>query len=238
MPTKYTATTRLFFGVQSGQSATDLSQGSTFAEKQMTSYAQVAVSPLVLQTVISELGLPTKPDELARSISATVPTDTVILDIAYTDENPERAARVSNAIGVRLSSVAASLSPPRPNGEDSVRATILAPAAVPVHASAPRVLRNLVLGALLGIILGVAAGLVRDALDSKLRNEDGRPCLDGRAVAGHRPVRRPATQHRLAMGDGTDGGQSRSRTSASDQPAVHGRGWASSRRRDELLGAR
>ena len=62
MPTMYTATTRLFFGVQSGESATDLSQGSTFAEKQMSSYAQVAVSPLVLSSVIRKLDLEETPE--------------------------------------------------------------------------------------------------------------------------------------------------------------------------------
>ena len=51
MPKKYTATTRLFIAV-AGESATDLAQGSNFAEKQMSSYAEVATSPRVLAPVI------------------------------------------------------------------------------------------------------------------------------------------------------------------------------------------
>jgi uncharacterized protein involved in exopolysaccharide biosynthesis len=53
MTKQYTATTRLFFAVSGTETVTDLAQGSTFAEKQMTSYAQVATSPLVLDPVIS-----------------------------------------------------------------------------------------------------------------------------------------------------------------------------------------
>jgi len=46
-PRKYTAATRLFFAV-GGESVSDLAQGSSFAEKQMASYAQLVTSPLVL----------------------------------------------------------------------------------------------------------------------------------------------------------------------------------------------
>ena len=50
---QYTASTRLFFGVEGADSGGDLAQGTTFAEKQMTSYSQVATAPLVLDPVIS-----------------------------------------------------------------------------------------------------------------------------------------------------------------------------------------
>ena len=70
MPKKYTATTQLFIAV-AGKSVTDLAQGSDFAEKQMTSYAEVATSPRVLTPVINQLGLRTTPKELAESVKAT-----------------------------------------------------------------------------------------------------------------------------------------------------------------------
>src|SRR5215211_2341042 len=77
-PKKYTATTQLFFTV-AGKSVSDLAQGSDFAANQMTSYAEVATSPIVLEPVISDLGLPTTPAALRESIEATVPFHTVIL---------------------------------------------------------------------------------------------------------------------------------------------------------------
>ena len=70
-------------------------------------------------------------------MTATVPTDTVILEIAATNEDPALAAQISNAIGQELALVAASLSPPRPDGSESVRATTLAPAVVPSDPSSP-----------------------------------------------------------------------------------------------------
>ena len=105
MPKKYTATTRLFIAV-AGDSVSDLAQGSDFAEKQMASYAEVATSPQVLEPVINRLGLRTTPKELAESVEATVPADTVILEIAATDPDPTRAAQIANAVGEELAKAA------------------------------------------------------------------------------------------------------------------------------------
>lgn len=168
---RYTATTRMFFGVQGGQSVTDLAQGSTFAEKQMASYAQVATSPLVLDSVIRRLGLDVTPDQLAEVVVATPPADTVIIDISASDADPEQAARISNAIGEQLATVAGELSPERSDGSQSVKATRLAAAAVPTESSSPRVLRNLVFAGFFGLLAGLVAAIVRQGADTKIRNE-------------------------------------------------------------------
>jgi succinoglycan biosynthesis transport protein ExoP len=99
MTKQCTATTRLFFAVSGTETVTELAQGSTFAEKQMTSYAQMATSLLVLDPIIRDLGLATTATELAKSVSATIPTDTVILDLAATSPDPEQAVRIANSIG-------------------------------------------------------------------------------------------------------------------------------------------
>ena len=76
---------------------TDLAQGSSFAEKQMTSYAEVATSPLVLDPVIDRLNLETTSTDLARTVTAVIPPDTVILEISAVDPDPKRAAAIANA---------------------------------------------------------------------------------------------------------------------------------------------
>jgi succinoglycan biosynthesis transport protein ExoP len=176
MPKKYTATTRLFIAV-AGVSATDLAQGSNFAEKQMASYAEVAASPLVLAPVISQLGLATTPKELAESIEATVPVRTVILEIAATDLDPTRAEQIANAIGEQLKKAATDyLSPQKP---EAVQVTTIAPAEVSDGPSSPKVLQNLGLGLILGLLLGLGVAVLRHVLDTKIRNEN-----DVRAVTG------------------------------------------------------
>ena len=167
---RYTATTGLFFGVQSSGSAAELSLGSTFAEKQMTSYVKVATSPLVLDPVIQQLGLGVSPKTLARRVSATVPAETAILELSVTDPNPEQAVRIADALGATLAQTAVSLTPDRADGSQAVRVTTLERAAVPLSPSTPNIPRNLAVGLALGILLAFGLALLRDALDTKLRS--------------------------------------------------------------------
>src|SRR5215217_3347368 len=128
LPKKYMATTRLFITVAGSQSATDLAQGSNFAEKQMSSYAEVATSPRVLRPVIQQLGVATTPKELSESVEATVPVDTVILEISATDLDPTRAAQIANAVGRELANAASELSPAKEDGTKAVAVTTIAEA--------------------------------------------------------------------------------------------------------------
>jgi succinoglycan biosynthesis transport protein ExoP len=170
MPKKYTATTRLFFAV-AGESASDLAQGSSFAERQMASYAEVATSPIVLAPVVQQLALPATPTELAKSVKATVPVGTVILEIDATDPDRDRAAQIANAVGNQLSLAAARLTPERPDGRQAVQATIVAAAQAPASPSSPNLALNLGVGLMLGLLGGVAVALLRSVLDTKIRTK-------------------------------------------------------------------
>ena len=181
---RYTATTRLFFGVEGTGSAAELAQGSTFAERQMTSYAEVATSPLVLDPVIQQLGLDVSPQVLGKRISASVPTETVILELSVTDTDPAQAARTANAVGSTLAQTAASLAPQRADGSQAVRATTLAPAPVPLVASSPKLLRNLALGLTIGLLAGFGLALLRHVLDTKVRSEADVRVLTDSSILG------------------------------------------------------
>lgn len=198
---RYTASTRLFFGVQGAQSGSDLAQGSTFAENQLTSYAQVATSPLVLQPVIDQLGLQTTPTDLATQVSAFAPSGTVIIQVSVTDPNAEQSARIANAVGTRLSAVASDLSPRRQDGSQSVKATVLAPAQVPAQPSSPNILRNLAAGLVLGLLLGVAIAILRRLLDTKIRNESDLEQLTTVPVLGVVPFDSDAEAHPVVIRD-------------------------------------
>jgi polysaccharide biosynthesis transport protein len=183
MPKKYTATTRLFFAV-AGNSVSDLAQGSSFAEKQMSSYAEVATSPLVLEPVVQQLALPVTAVELADSLEATVPPDTVIIEIAATDPDPSQAARIADAVGAELAKAAGGLSPSQKDGSEAVRATTLAVAERPTEPSSPNILRNLGLGLVLGLLLGTGIAVLRHLLDTKVRSEQDVRALTDSPILG------------------------------------------------------
>jgi succinoglycan biosynthesis transport protein ExoP len=198
---KYTASTRLFFGVQGAQSGSDLAQGSTFAENQLSSYAQVATTPLVLQPVIDQLGLQTTPGDLAAKVSAYAATDTVIIQITVTDRDPAQSARIANAVGEQLSAAAGNLSPRRQDGSQAVKATVVAPAQVPTKATSPSVLRNLAAGLILGLLLGVAIAILRRVLDTKIHSESDLEQLTDVPVLGVVPFDAQADAHPVVIRD-------------------------------------
>src|SRR5215213_11874922 len=182
-PKKYTATTQLFFTV-AGKSVADLVQGSDFAANQMKSYAEVVTAPIVLEPVISDLGLPTTSEKLRESIEATVPLRTVILEIAVTDSDPNRAAGIANAVGERLTTVAEGFTPAVQGKAETVSVTTLAAAQVPLVPSSPKISLNLGLGLMAGLMLGIGVAVLRQMLDTKVGTEEDVRALTDRPVLG------------------------------------------------------
>ncbi len=201
MTPQYTSSTRMFFAVQGGESFSDLAQGSTFTEKQMASYAEVAQSPLVLQPVAETLNLEADAREVARALDVTVAAETTILVISATDEDPALARDLANAVADQLSVTVGGLSPERPDGTESVRATMLSEAEVSESPSSPNTTRNLALGAVLGLLLGIGLALLREVLDTKVRNEADVAAITDATALATVPVDESAADHPVFMHD-------------------------------------
>lgn len=168
----YTATSSVFLTVQSGGSAGELSQGATYAERQVASYVKVTTTASVLQPVIDELGLDTTPAKLADKLTVTSPSATSIVNIAAQDGDPQQAATLSNAVANSLLGAVDELSPPGPDGSRLVSASVIDPAVAPVGPTSPRPATNLALGVLLGALLGFGQAVMRNMLDTRLRTSD------------------------------------------------------------------
>lgn len=167
---EYQSTNRVFVQTQAGSSVADLSSGVNFASQQITSYADVATTPLVLDPVIKELGLDTSPAALAGQISTTVPPETLILEITVTDEDPAQAAAIANAVSESLTARVSEL---EKSGESSsVELTVITPASEPSSPTSPSVSRNVAMGIVLALLAGVVVAILRDLLDNRVRRPD------------------------------------------------------------------
>lgn len=161
MPKIYTASTSVFLTVQSGGSAGELQQGGTYAENQVKSFAQLVTKPVVLQPVIDELKLGVAPSELAKSVTAAVPTDTALVNIDVDGRDPELTRQTADAIANQLITAVGQLSPTGTNGSQAVKATMVEPATTPIEWTSPKVVLYLLLGALLGLLIAVGQAVVR-----------------------------------------------------------------------------
>ncbi len=196
---QYSSSTRMFFAVQGGESVSDLAQGSTFTEKQMSSYAEVATSPLVLEPVIESLGLEMSSGDLANSLSITVAANTTILVVSATDDDPVTAQNIANSVSSELASAVGVLNPERPDGSEAVRATMLSKAPLPTQPTSPNVKLNIALGIVLGLMLGVGIALLREMLDTKVRSESSVRALTDASLLSTVPMDARSTTSSVFM---------------------------------------
>jgi capsular polysaccharide biosynthesis protein len=148
------------------------------AARRITTFTQLANTPDMAESVITELALPYSPVQLSQQIQATTPIGTNLITIAVTDEDPDRAAKIADALAKELVQAGrVSVTPP---GELDAVVTITRPATAPVRPLPVRWQMPLVLGVLAGLTAGMAIAVVRATNDSD-DNED----VDG-AIGRHR----------------------------------------------------
>ena len=165
----YAATTQLFVSVvASDSSVSDMTEGSTFIQQRVKSYADVVTSPTVLDPVIQDLRLPTTATGLAAQVTVDSPLDTVLLNVNVTDSDPTRAADIANAIAQHFPRFVSDLETPDGQTTSPVTVTDPKPATVQAAPVSPRVPLNIALGLLVGLGLGIGAAVLRDQLNTSI----------------------------------------------------------------------
>jgi len=183
-PRTYQSTAQLFISTANSETTAELAQGSTFTQKQMKTYADVITSPKVLDPIHDALGVD-RSASLARSVTATTPPDTVLLNVSVVDRDKAKAARVANAVAEEFTSTIQELQSVKAGQESPVKATVVRPATEGSAPVAPRPARNLAMGLLLGLLLGLGLALLRDLLDTSIKGErDVKEVTDETIIGG------------------------------------------------------
>jgi len=167
----YESKARLFVSTLSAGSTTELLQSSSFGQQRVRSYADVVSTPAVLSPVIEKLGLDISSQALGRLVSASVPLNTVIIDVSVRHPDPKTAQAIADAIGTELADLVITLEPAQDGGVSPVKLSVVQPATLAPRPSSPQVIQNLAIGAFSGLILGLAFAFVFEALDTRIRNE-------------------------------------------------------------------
>ena len=139
--------------------------------------------------MIEALDLDETSAELSAQVTASAGLNTVVISVTVSDPNPERAARIANAIGESFTTVVADrLEKPTSETPSPVRVETLQPAQVPLTPVAPNMRLSLALGALLGLAAGVGFAVLRTVLDTRIHTiaeveeVTGAPTLGGIAL--------------------------------------------------------
>lgn len=133
------------------------------------SYAAVASSELMAQTVKDDIGLETSLAEIEDRIETEVPFATVLINLDAAGESPEAARELARSIIANYNDVLAQLETADTEGLAVEVATVREPS-LPDGPARPRVLLNLLAGLAAGLLLGIALAVLRDLLDDSLQD--------------------------------------------------------------------
>lgn len=199
----YSAQTELFVAAESSAGTPqEQLEASDFSQDRVKSYVQVVDSELVLQPVIDELELDTSVASLAGKVSATVPTDTVIIAVGVSDASPQQAATIADAVAASFKTAAAQLEDAE-TSNTTVTITVFQTASVPSESVAPNKKLIIGLGLLLGLSIGFAVAVFRDLWDKRVRREIDVTAVTDLPVIGRIPLendpRTPAVLAGAAM---------------------------------------
>jgi succinoglycan biosynthesis transport protein ExoP len=158
--------------VLSTGSVGELAQGSSFVQNQVKSFADVASTPRVLDSVITSLGLDETARELARSVEAAAPLDTVNVEITVTRDSGVEAAEIANAVTASFRQVVSEITTPEGAiGEPLVSVSVLREADPPERPVSPNTPLNLAIGLFVGLVIGLVIAILREVLDTRIRGE-------------------------------------------------------------------
>lgn len=140
---------------------TDLQVGSTLTKD----YLELVKSRAVLVQVIAELDLPMSAERLAGMISVATPSDTRIITISVTSEDPYEAQQVANKVREIASEHIC-------NVMDLEAVNVVDEANIPTSPSSPNVMRNSVLGVVLGVLAAIAFIVITYLMDDTIKTPD------------------------------------------------------------------
>lgn len=197
----YQSTASTYFSMRSASSGSDINQGSAYTQNQMLSFAQLAMSSIVLDEVRDEMNLEQSNAQIRNMTSVSIPQNTVILDITAASTDPEFAADLANSIADNLSQAVEDIAPKDDAGNATVFARVIEPAVPAVFQSSPNKQRDALLGALAGVLLAGLAIAIWALLDTRVRTEDVLRRVTDLPLLGAIPLRKDRTRRAVVMTD-------------------------------------
>lgn len=192
---RYEASTRLFVSTVAGTSMSDIYSGNRLSQERVLSYTQLIMGETLAQRTVERLNLDIDGADLRENVTAKSQPDTVLIDVSVLDESPVRARDIANALSDEFVVMVRELETPDRNATPDARVVVEQRAGVPTKPVVPRPKRNIAFGVVMGALLGMAVALVRDRLDSTVKDRDSLERLSGTSVVGVVPFDKTRRDH-------------------------------------------
>lgn len=161
---EYRSSTSMY--ILAKQSATTLTNNDLQTSSLLTNdYSELIKGRTVAESVIAQLDLNITYDQLLEKVSVTVPIDTRILTISVTDTDPYLVKELANTI---RDSAAQHIQ----NVMEVETVNVVDRADIPNSPIGPNIMRNGIMGGILGCILAIGVILVRYLINDTIKTPD------------------------------------------------------------------
>lgn len=203
-PPQY-ATTTTFFITTPNNGVSDAYQGGLFSQQRVKSYANLLTGDRLAKSIAAQPSLGLTADEIRGRITAQAVPETVLLEATVTDGSTERSALIAGAVAVQFKTLVELLETPPGQKVSSVKVEVVAGPELNEVPVSPRPLRNLALAALLGLLAGAGGAVLREVLDTTIKNGEALQALTAAPVLAAVPFDSDAKDGSLML---TAGGHS------------------------------
>ncbi|MCD7765965.1 MAG: Wzz/FepE/Etk N-terminal domain-containing protein [Lachnospiraceae bacterium] len=177
---QYTSTAKIYvLNRQSDESVTssDITSSTYLTED----YIEMIQSRTVIESVIDDLNLDMKYDELLKVVTVSAQSDTRVIAISATDPDPKMAQKITDAICqasvVHIKQIM-----------ELESVNIVDEANLPDEPSSPSLTKNVLIAALLGLVASLAVLVVIFILDDKVKTSEDVERYLGISVLGAMPL--------------------------------------------------
>jgi receptor protein-tyrosine kinase len=161
------------------------------------SYTKLLTGDVLAQRTIDKLNLNMSPAQLLAKVTASAPTDTVLVDVTVLDSSPARARDIANTMSDEFVLMAAGLETPADGLRPTAQVIVQQHADAPADPISPRKKRILAVAAMLGVVIGVCLAIIRDRLDRTVRKLETVERAAGVGVIGEIPFQTERRQQPL-----------------------------------------
>ena len=161
---QYQSTTKMY--IINRQSSETLTYSDIQTGTQLTKdYQELVTSRPVLESVISQLSLSIDKKDLKSKISVEVPTDTRIVTIVVEDSDPATAQAIANALRDSASEHISQVM-------NTEAVNVVEEADYPEEPSSPKIMKNTLIGAVVGVFISVVVIIFIYVMDDTIKNPD------------------------------------------------------------------
>mgnify|MGYP000742007139 FL=1 len=177
---KYESTTKIM--VLNKQDNNTLTSADMQTSTQLTKdYAELIQSRTVLEGVIAQLNLDMTYKEMLNKVSVETSSDSRIVSISVTDEDPYTASEIANAVRDMAAEHIQSVM-------DIEAVNVVDTANIPNEKASPSLAKNGVIGGLLGVIIAMAAVIIIYLTNDTIKVEEDVERYLGLSVLGSIPI--------------------------------------------------